>query len=98
MSRLTNGAPARVFHQGPQLARCTMTGCSLAVRTLVLFDRFGRHTAGTSDSSLMVASRLHQGSTSLDTKGSPCSDIGDNPPPSASCVKPDGAVFRGRLI
>ncbi len=57
MSRLTNGAPTRVFHQGPQLARCTMTGCSLAVRTLVLFDRFGRHTAATPDIFLMVASR-----------------------------------------
>jgi len=35
MSRLTNGAPARVFHQGPQqLNAARMTVCSFAVRTL----------------------------------------------------------------
>jgi hypothetical protein len=37
--RLTNEAPARVFHQGPQPRLATssaasMTGCSLSVRTL----------------------------------------------------------------
>ena len=72
-SRLTNGAPARVFHQGPQhFNRCTMTGCSLAVRfsspisVLIVTAYSPKHHIG------RPLGRVEY-ELLLDRRGSPCS-------------------------
>ena len=75
--RLTNEAPARVFHQGPQHSNAaSMTGCSFAVRTLGS-ERFLVGTVTDLrpclDVSLRDTSRL---ADRLTVEGSPCSDMG----------------------